>query len=77
MHGPNKSNDKTLNWPAFNKSLERSGSRQVWCEPYMAWPTIPSDHKIANVTADRAYDTCKRYDVIADRGAHAEDHSWR
>lgn len=32
---------------------------------------IPADQEIGSVTADGAYDTRKRHDAIADRGAHA------
>ena len=32
---------------------------------------IPANQKISGVTADGAYDTRKRHDAIADRGAQA------
>ncbi|MDZ4395595.1 MAG: hypothetical protein U1B82_21840, partial [Cypionkella sp.] len=37
MNRPNTPTYKTLNWPAFNKTLKRRGSRGIWFDPDMVW----------------------------------------
>ena len=56
---------KTLNWPAYNEALKRSGSLTIWFNPGMAWAAKPTGKRGRQpVYSDAAVQTCLTMKVL-------------
>ena len=59
MSRPTIPSDKTLNLPAYDKSLKRRGSLTIWFDPDMAWATTPTGKRGRQpIYSDAAVQTC-------------------
>ena len=65
MSRPTIPSDKTLNLPAYDKSLKRRGSLTIWFDPQMTWEAAPTGKRGRQPDySDAAIQTCLTMKVL-------------